>query len=92
MNDLSKVLSKKITPESLLTFIYPLIECLSDAQTTSSSGVWCGVSNCGLTNTIDCLHSPVAGVCVVINGVLRLRGGELEAEVPSLLNILQKQV
>eukprot|EP00042_Codosiga_hollandica_P058679 m.888514 g.888514 ORF g.888514 m.888514 type:complete len:837 (+) comp59932_c0_seq4:158-2668(+) len=69
VNDLSKVLSKKIAAEELLNFLYPLIDCLLDAQSTSSSGT-----------------------CVVINGLFRQRGIELEAEVPNLVNVLHKQM
>jgi hypothetical protein len=44
VNDLAKVLSKKVSAEELLSFLYPLIEGLLDAESASASGA-CVVLN-----------------------------------------------
>eukprot|EP00055_Hartaetosiga_balthica_P017962 m.125831 g.125831 ORF g.125831 m.125831 type:complete len:1630 (-) comp9433_c5_seq1:159-5048(-) len=65
VNDLSKVLAKKISPEELMDIIYPLIQSLTDRFTDAGDGC-----------------------CVVINGLFRIRGAELESEVDAIIEAL----
>ena len=69
VNDLSKILAKKIAPEDLLPFMYGLIDTLLDGQNAASSGS-----------------------CVVLNGIFRLRGPELEGEVNNIITILHDKM
>ena len=69
VNDLAKVLAKKIESEDVLPLLYPLLDGLLDAEASSASGA-----------------------CVVMNGLFRLRGDELEEEVPEFLDALQEKM
>jgi len=69
VNDLSKIMSKKVAPEDLLVFINAVAETLTDAQPSSSSGS-----------------------CVMLNGIFRQRGTELEAEVANLITTVHDKL
>ncbi|XP_071092263.1 maestro heat-like repeat-containing protein family member 1 [Haliotis cracherodii] len=65
INDLSKVVSKKLHADHLQPFMEVLQEGLLDPQSHSSSGA-----------------------CVVLNGLMKTRGGELHKEVGKILDNL----
>eukprot|EP00043_Microstomoeca_roanoka_P008735 m.83875 g.83875 ORF g.83875 m.83875 type:complete len:1641 (-) comp14365_c0_seq1:221-5143(-) len=69
MNDLSKVLAKKISSSELLDLIYPLFEGLMDVFTDSGDGC-----------------------CVVVNGLFKQRGAELENDVDAMLDGLHEKL
>ncbi|KAL5022847.1 hypothetical protein ScPMuIL_002002 [Solemya velum] len=69
VNDLSKVISKKLPAAQLELFIEALQESLLDAQSHSSSGA-----------------------CVVLNGIIKHRGGELYKLVEKLLHSLHDKL
>ena len=47
-----------------------------------------------INNVIDYTLQPASssGSCVVVNGIFRQRGAELEAEVANIINILHDKV
>lgn len=69
VNDLSKVISKKLPVNQLKTFVDLLQEGLVDPQSHSSSGA-----------------------CVVLNGIMKNRGAELQKEVDNILGSLHEKL
>ncbi|EDQ91217.1 uncharacterized protein MONBRDRAFT_31461 [Monosiga brevicollis MX1] len=69
VNDLAKVLARKVAETELLGFLYPLLEGLLDRQCDSADGS-----------------------CVVINGIFRLRGAELENETDAIIDALHAKM
>ncbi|KAK6184716.1 hypothetical protein SNE40_007128 [Patella caerulea] len=69
INDLSKVIAKKLPSEHLEKFLDVLEEGLVDNQSHSSSGA-----------------------CVVLNGFMKLRGGEIGAMVEKILDSLYQKL
>ncbi|RUS75918.1 hypothetical protein EGW08_016306 [Elysia chlorotica] len=69
VNDLSKVVSKKLPAADLVPLLETLQQGLLDSQTHSSSGA-----------------------CVVLNGIMKLRGAEVRPQVESFLQNLYEKL
>ncbi|XP_060075327.1 maestro heat-like repeat-containing protein family member 1 isoform X2 [Ylistrum balloti] len=69
INDLAKVIARKLPAEQLQTFIEVLQEGLLDPQSHSSSGA-----------------------CVVLNGIMKARGGEVLKQVGSIVSSLHEKL
>ncbi|KAI0215332.1 Maestro heat-like repeat-containing protein family member 1 [Lamellibrachia satsuma] len=69
VNDLAKVLIKKVPSSELMSFLSCLMDALLDSQSHSSSGA-----------------------CVVLNSVIKARGGELHSQVDTVLSSLHDKM
>ncbi|KAH9515723.1 Maestro heat-like repeat-containing protein member 1 [Bulinus truncatus] len=69
INDLSKVIAKKLPADCLIPFIETLMQGLLDRQSHSSSGA-----------------------CVVLNGIMKLRGGDIRSKVEVFLETLYEKL